>query len=137
MPMLDSRQGFQSISSTAGTMGESMIRFVLIALLALPFCITDASAAIDPRLATAFQEMYALDFANSESHFAEYVREQPADPFGYAASAACVLFTELDRLKALDAEFYVDDKKLFAEPQGKADPHSRQRLFELTGKART
>ena len=94
------------------------------------------AAASDPLLAAGFQSMYSLDFASSEQHFANYVERRPDQPIGYAAQAAWVLFTELDRLNVLDAEFYLDDKKLLAEPRGHPDPQAKQRLFELTRHAR-
>ena len=110
---------------------------VLIALVAVLALAANAHAdANDPLLESGFQAMYALDFAASERYFSGYVLQQPEDPVGYAAQAACVLFTELDRLNVLDAEFYVDDKKLLAEPTGTANPETKQRLFELTGRAR-
>ena len=109
---------------------------VLIAILAVFAQGRNTWAATDPLIRTGFQEMYALDFASSELRFADYVGQQPQDPFGYAAQGACVLFTELDRLKVLDAEFYVDDKKLFAEPKGTSDPQAKRRLFDLTRRAR-
>jgi len=104
-------------------------------LLAVSFVIFSANAQAstpDPELSAGFQAMYSLDFVSSERHLATYVHQKPDDPLGYAAQAACVLFTELNRLKALDAEFYVDDKKLFADPSGTPDPAAKKRLLELT-----
>src|SRR5262249_37505362 len=114
-----------------------MYRGVVIAILALVVCEGSAlAAASHPLLESGFREMYALNFAEAERNFTEYVRQQPDAPFGCVAQGASVLFSELDRLKVLDAEFYVDDKKLFAEPTGKSDPRAKQHLFELTGNAR-
>ena len=96
-----------------------------------------ASAATpDPLIQAGFHSMYALDFAAAERQFSDYVRQRPEDPIGYDAQAACVFFTELDRLHVLDAEFYVDDKKLYAEPAGTPNPEAKLRLFELTRRAR-
>ncbi len=115
-----------------------MRRALLPAIITLLALSANAHAAgSDPLLQSGFQAMYGLDFASSERHFSDYVRQRPDDPVGYAAQAACVLFTELDRLKALDAEFYLDDKKLIAEVTETPDPQTKRRLFELTGRART
>ena len=90
---------------------------------------------LDAQLEAGFRAMYALDFPLSEKHFAEHERLQPADPLGYAAEAACVLFTELNRLGVLEAEFYADDKKLFAKTKPRPGPPMRERLFTLTTRA--
>ncbi len=106
-----------------------------IAVLALS--VSAHAAGADPLLLSGFQSMYGLDFTSSERHFSDYVRQRPDDPLGYAAQAACVLFTELDRLQALDAEFYLDDKKLIAEGTGTPNPQTKRRLFQLTARAKT
>ncbi|HEX4998980.1 MAG TPA: hypothetical protein VFY29_12195 [Terriglobia bacterium] len=90
---------------------------------------------VDADLQAGFRAMYALDFAASERHFSEYRKRNPDDAFGYAADAARVLFTELHRLGALDAELYVDDKHLLAETRGKPDKDVKRRIEELTAKA--
>jgi len=91
---------------------------------------------VHPLLQAGFRAMHGLDFASSEAAFAEYERLRPDDPLGYAAHAAEVLFREFDRLRVLDAEFYVDDKKLFGEHDLSPDPAVRLQLFVLAERAK-
>ncbi len=105
----------------------------VVALASVGHCARARNA--DTPLDAAFRSMYALDFASSEMHFAEYQRLHPLDPVGYAAESACVLFSELNRLRVLEAEFFVEDKRLFARPNILPDPQMKQRLFNLTARA--
>src|SRR5688572_5223398 len=90
---------------------------------------------VDPLLDAGFRDMYGLNFAGCESRFAEYKRAQPADPFGDAALAACILFKEFHRVEVLDAEFYTDDKKLFGDRKIAPDPEVKRRLVSSTNRS--
>ncbi len=90
---------------------------------------------VDPALEAGFRDMYGLNFAGCESRFAEYKRAQPADPFGDAALAACILFKEFHRVEVLDAEFYTDDKKLFGDRKIAPDPEVKRRLVSSTDRS--
>ncbi len=115
------------------------MRCLLLALAALVLSDprnVEAQAPPDARLQAGFRAMYSLDFDTSRTDFADYIARKPDDPLGHAADAARVLFMELHRLGALDAEFYVDDKHLVAEATGKPDADLKRHLMELTSKAR-
>jgi hypothetical protein len=108
---------------------------VLLAVVFLPRALR--AEPIDPLLEAGFRAMYGLAFDTCDEQFGEYRERHPEDPFASAAEAACVLFRELDRLQVLDAEFYIDDKKLFGERKEKPDPAVKKRLSELTDRAKT
>ncbi len=86
----------------------------------------------DPRLEAGFAAMYGADFASAQKVFADYRQSYPSDPVGYAAESASILFSELNRLGLLDAQFYLDDSKTLPKPAAVPDPRQRQRLFDLT-----
>jgi hypothetical protein len=114
------------------------MRCLLLALAAiiLPRNAEAQAPPHDARIQAGFRAMYSLDFAASGTHFADYISRKPGDPLGHAADAARVLFMELHRLGVLDAEFYVDDKKLVAETTGKPDAEVKRRMTDLAAKAR-
>lgn len=65
--------------------------------------------------------MYNLQFDAAHRTFADWIAQHPADPLGPASNAAAYLFSELDRLRILEAEFFVDDDK-FTGNRGAPDP---------------
>lgn len=90
----------------------------------------------DPAVEAGFRAMYALDFVSAERLFAGYQNGRPSDPLGFAAEAACLVFSELNRLKLLDAEFETDNSKFLAQPAVAPDPNVKQRILELSQHAR-
>jgi hypothetical protein len=81
------------------------------------------------QLDQGYRAMYNLDFGEAHKQFAEFERDQPADPFGPASDAAAYLFSEFERLKVLRSEFFAEDKGFFGAPKLKADPAIKA-LFE-------
>jgi len=60
-----------------------------------------------------YRQMYNLQFDDAHRTFAEWRRTNPGDPLGPASDAAAYLFTELDRLRVLESEFFVSDQRFF------------------------
>jgi hypothetical protein len=62
-------------------------------------------------LADGYQSMYDLDFSAAHQKFASWKKANPDDPMGPVSNAAAYLFSELERLRVLDSELFVDDGK--------------------------
>lgn len=66
--------------------------------------------------------MYDLRFADAHRIFGEWQRLHPEDPFGPVSDAAAYLFTEFDRLRILQAEFFLEDRGFKKHPKLAPDP---------------
>ena len=64
-----------------------------------------ASSLLD----SGYGQMYNLQFDDAHKTFAETERLYPSNPLGPVSNAAAYLFAELDRLRILQAEFFVND----------------------------
>lgn len=116
-----------------------------------------AASAVEPSLDRGFRLMYDLDFTRAQQEFATFEQLHPRDPLGPVSEAAGLLFSELNRLGVLDAQFYEKDstfqarKKLapdaavrvqfdraiartseLVQPRMTKDPRDRDALFALT-----
>jgi hypothetical protein len=108
-------------------------RIALFAVLIVAIAGPNPSAiAADPTLAAGFHAMYGLDFTSAEKFFADYERQHPADPVGYAAESTGLVFNELNRMKLLEAEFETDNKKFLAQPSAPPNPQVKERILELS-----
>jgi hypothetical protein len=84
----------------------------------------------------AMNRMYNCDFQGAQAIFSEEIRKQPADPLPYAFQASALLFSELDRMKILELEFFVDDDSVTDRKRLKPDPAVRAEVFQSTGHAK-
>src|SRR5437773_11345963 len=66
--------------------------------------------------------LYNLDFADAHQVFLSWQQGHPDDPMAPACEAAGLLFTESNRLSALEAQFYKDDKATQASKKLRPDP---------------
>lgn len=104
-------------------------------LLAVALTITSAFAettAID----VAFDRMYRHQFEGAQEVLRQHLERNPQDPLGYSVRAAAYLFTELDRLHILEAEFFGDDKRILEKKRLSPDPLIRAAVFDSVEKAR-
>ena len=67
-------------------------------------------AAAEATLEDGYRAMYNLQFDEAHRIFGEWREENPEDPFAAVSDAAAYLFSELDRLRILQAEFFLEDK---------------------------
>ena len=74
----------------------------------------------------AFQRLYNFDFSGAHALVDGHVAAQPEDPMGYSVRAAIDLFSELDRLGILEAEFFADDRRI-ADDKKKLKPDATVR----------
>jgi len=75
-----------------------------------------------------YRRMYSLDFGGAQRIFAAWEGERPDDPLGAASEAASLLFSELNRLGILEAQFYVKDSSFLRRRDLNPDPSVRARF---------
>jgi hypothetical protein len=61
--------------------------------------------------------MYNLSFENAHRSFESFETSHPEDPRGPVFDAAAYLFSEFDRLRILQSEFFVDDHNFLTRTQ--------------------
>jgi hypothetical protein len=76
-----------------------------------------------------FAGLYNLDFSGAQKDFAAWQAEHPGNPMGPVSEAAGFLFSELNRLGVLEAQFYESNDAFFGRPKLTPDPAVR-REFE-------
>jgi hypothetical protein len=79
-------------------------------------------------LEVGYRRMYSLDFGAAQRIFASWESERPDDPLGAASEAASLLFSELNRLGILEAQFYVKDSDFLRRENLRPDPSVRARF---------
>jgi hypothetical protein len=96
-----------------------------IVLMGLLFQISalQAEPLVDSKpLDRGFRQMYNLQFAEAHGTFADYSKIHPEDPMSFVGNAAAYLFSEFDRLKILQSEFWVEDQPFLDLHKPAADP---------------
>ncbi len=81
------------------------------------------------QLERGYQDLYALRFDSAQRQFERWCSQYPADPRGPASQAAGDLFSELDRLGVLEAQFFEKDESFESRPKLKPDPQLRTRFY--------
>ncbi len=101
--------------------------FVLLILYLLFYTPVNAATPAPDTLQQGFNNMYNLSFSDAHRSFQSFEKTNPKDPRGPVFDAAAYLFSEFDRLRILQSEFFVEDrnfethKQLAADPKVKAD----------------
>jgi len=79
----------------------------------------------------AFARIYNLDFSGSFAILDDHARQDPEDPLTPAVRAATLLFMELQRLRVLESQFFLnDDNMVDGSAHPVADPSVKKRLDE-------
>lgn len=88
------------------------------------------AADLGPRdsLDLGYRQMYGLDFEGALSVFAAWERSHPADSLGPASEAAATLFSELNRLGILEAQFFIQDDSFLGRKGQRPNPDARARF---------
>jgi len=86
-------------------------------------------------LGLGYERMYSLDFEAAGRVFSAWQRERPEDPLGPVSEAASLLFSELNRLGILEAQFFVKDDGFLERPNVKPDPGARERFVAALERA--
>jgi hypothetical protein len=77
-----------------------------------------------------YRQMYNLDFNGAHRAFSAWEKAHPQDPMGPASDAAAYLFSEFDRLRILESEFFTDDAKFLPREANLAPDPAAKRNFE-------
>jgi hypothetical protein len=105
-------------------------------ILLLMAAIQVAAAAEMGPVDRAFERMYNFDFASAHTILNELERQDPSYALTYSVRASALLFSELDRMKILETDFFTNDDTVTDKKRLKPDPAARARLFEATAAAR-
>ncbi|HEV2114323.1 MAG TPA: hypothetical protein VGR50_09235 [Terriglobales bacterium] len=89
----------------------------IILLSRAALCASSETKPANSSLDRGYHDAYNLDFPSAQQEFAGWEREHPADPLGPVSEAAGVLFSELDRLGVLEAQFYQKDSSFLNRPK--------------------
>ena len=102
-----------------------------IAALFLFVSATIPGALAQPTLLDqGYRSMYNLDFAGAHRAFHEWEGTHPQDPMGPVSDAAAYLFSEFDRLRVLQSEFFTEDQSFFARERALNPDPALKRQFE-------
>ena len=72
--------------------------------------------------------MYGFQFQTAEQHFMQWGSDHPGDPMGPVSQAANILFSELERLGVLQAQFFVDNSSFTSKARPTPTPGLRARF---------
>jgi hypothetical protein len=93
----------------------------------LVFVLPGITTTPEPQLLQqGFDNMYNLSFPQAHEDFETWERRYPDDPRGPVFDAAAYLFSEFDRLKILQSEFFVDDRRYEGLSRLTPDPKIRR-----------
>jgi hypothetical protein len=83
-----------------------------------------------------YRSMYNLDFTGAHRAFHEWEHTHPSDPMGPVSDAAAYLFSEFDRLRVLQSEFFTEDQSFFTRQRAlNPDPALKRQFEETLGQA--
>ena len=81
-------------------------------VLALATCLPALGADNPPSIDQALLRLYDFNFPATHEILNQYIGAHPGDPLPHAFRASAYLFSELDRMSILEAEFLIDDQKI-------------------------
>jgi len=112
-----------------------MRTFLLLSLSTALFAHTPQ--APDELLKVGFDNMYNLAFPAAHRSFEDWQKLHPTDPRGPVFDAAAYLFSEFDRLRILQSEFFLDDDNFFShQPRLVPDPQVRRNFDTALSRAK-
>ncbi len=125
-----------AVSSNRGRFCERIIKVCLASLLLAGAGSMRASTNLpSASLDRGFVRLYDLDFSGAQREFEAWEKLNPEDPMGPVSEAADVLFSEFNRLGALEAQFYESDSVFAARKTYHADPAQRTRFEQQLDRA--
>lgn len=80
--------------------------------------------------------MYDLDFDAAHQTFASWKQANPEDAMGPVSNAAAYLFSELERLRLLDSELFVNDDKFKSREHAHPNPETKKDFYAELASAR-
>jgi hypothetical protein len=110
-------------------MRKAILQFVVALTLA-------SSMPAQSLLDVGYNQMYNLEFDEAHKTFERFEQQSPGDPLGPVSNAAAFLFAEFDRLRILQAEFFVQDETTFKRSMKLTpDPKIKEAFYQEIGKA--
>lgn len=106
-----------------------MLRRLALASLLLGRCLLAREQTGNP-IEHAYTDMYSLEFTNAHEVLAKYETAHPNDPLGPVSDAAACLFSEFQRLRILQSEFFVNDSAITSSKELKPDLGVKARFDE-------
>ena len=85
----------------------------------------------DTLVGQAFVRMYNFDFSAAQTILDSEIERDPQTPLPYAVKAAAHFFSELDRLKILQMDFFEDDDRVVDRRKLTPDLAVRAEIFRL------
>jgi hypothetical protein len=83
----------------------------------------------------AFARLYNFDFTGAQEILDHQRQLDPQEPLIVATKAAAYLFSELDRLRILELDFFTDDDKVVDRRKLVPDPAVRQKFFQTVAES--
>lgn len=109
---------------------------IALALAAIVSAQAPTMAPAPAPIDRAFVRLYNFDFAGAHAALDESARLDPGNPLTFSVRAVAYLFEELDRLRILEVQFFLNDDTVVGERRLKPDPTRRARLFNAVEEAR-
>lgn len=93
-------------------------------------------ASTQDEIDQALHRMFNADFIGAQAIITEEIRNHPENPFLYSLRAAALLFSEFDRMRILELDFFADDDSITDRKRLKPDKAIRADFFQAIGHAR-
>lgn len=102
----------------------------------MPLLMALALAPAPTPLEATFHHLYNCDFAGAHAILNEATPKDPSNPLLYSVRAATYLFGEMDRLRILETDFFIDDAQVSTKKKLQPDPQVRINFFKAVEDAR-
>jgi len=99
----------------------NMAALVACALAACTMTCAAADLTRPASLEDGYAQMYNRQFEDAHRTFRQWQAAHPANPLGPVSDAAAYLFSELDRLRILQSEFFAEDQRFLKTRKPTAD----------------
>jgi hypothetical protein len=104
-------------------------------LVGAALCAAPAAVSQPATIDDALHSLYDFDFPAAHATLNSYIALHPQEPLPYAFRGAAYLFSELDRLGALESEFLTDDDRLVEKTRPLPDPAIRKQFLQAVDDA--
>jgi hypothetical protein len=116
------------------------LRLITILILAMGYCGAaqlpqGPSVNTEAALQAAYARLYDFDFKGAHDILDRQRQLDPQAPLVPAIKSAAYLFSELDRLKILELDFFTDDDKVVDRRKLVPDPVIRQKFFDTVAES--
>jgi len=111
--------------------GDPSVHLIASLIVALGTCLVPQP--VEPAQASpidrAFGRLYNFDFTGAHAILDAHIRTNPDEPLPHAVKAAAHLYSELDRLKILQVDFFMDDDRVVDRNRLTPSPRTREAFF--------